>query len=203
MKMFLRKWKNRYFEGIAWMKVDEGLPQLMYVAAVIAQIMLMFRLFPEDGISYTKVLSFNFVMIYLYSIIGNKFIENSTVKIVKTIGFVVLELLVGIAMGRNLNPWMMVVAFIMPIVVAIIMVFVCEKFVSFEDFIHLKEINRFGVVLLGTMIPVVFLVLHLVLLDWNILIKTAIVIGFIAVAPMIAWADSENYGIFGAIGLEW
>lgn len=203
MRMFFRKWKNRYFEGIAWMKVDEGLPQLMYVAAVIAQIMLMFKLFPEDGMQYAKALSLNLVMIFLYSVIGNLYIENSTVKIVKTIGFVIMELFIGFTMGKNLNTWMMVVSFVMPIVVATIMIFVCEKFVLFEDFINLKKINRFGIVLLETIIPVVFLTMHMVLLDWNFLIKASIIIGFIMVAPLISWADSENYGIFGAIGLEW
>ena len=35
-------------------------------------------------------------------------------------------------------------------------------------------------------------------LEWSIFTKLAIIIGYILIAPLICWADAEDYGISGA-----
>ena len=203
MSKFWKSLKSRYFEGIAWMKVDEGLPSMMYLATTIMEIFILCKVTPENAMQYGKTLGVNLVLVYLYSIVINQFNQNSTVRLVQRLGFVGIALLLGFTIARGLNFLLLFALFVVPIVVAIGMVYVEENCVDFEDFINLKNIGNFGTVVLTTLIPVITIIAPLIFLEWSIWAKIAIVASFMLIAPLVCWADSEHYGIFGAIGFEW
>lgn len=195
--------KKRYLEGIVWMKVDEGLPSMMYLAATIMEIFILCKVTPENAMQYAKTLGVNIVLVYLYSIVVNQFNQNSTVRLVQRLGFVAIGLFLGFTIARGLNFWILFALFVVPILVAIAMIYVQENHVLFEDFINLKGIGNFGTVVLTTLIPAITITVPLIFLEWSIWAKIATVAGFMLIAPFVCWADSERYGIFGAMGIEW
>ena len=203
MNKFWKGLKMRYLEGIAWMKVDEGLPSMMYLAATIMEIFILFKATPENAMQYAKTLGVNLVLVYLYSIVVNQFNQNSTVRLVQRLGFVAIGLFLGFTVARGLNFWLLFALFVVPILVALAMIYVEENYVGFEDFINLKGIGKFGTVVLTALIPVITITAPLIFLEWSIFAKIAIVAGFMLIAPLVCWADSEKYGIFGAMGIEW
>ena len=204
MKKFWKGLKSRYLQGIAEMKVDAGLPSMMYLATTLMEIFILCKVTPENAMQYTKTLGVNLILVYLYSIVVNQFNPNgTTVKLVQQLGFVGIALLVGFTIARGLNFWLLFALFVVPIVVAIAMIYVSENNVLFEDFINLKGIGNFGTIVLTTLIPVIAITAPLIFLEWNIWAKIAIVVGFMLIAPLVCWADSEQYGIFGALGIEW
>ena len=203
MKKFLNGLKKRYLNGIAEMKVDAGLTSMMYLAATIVEIFILCKVTPENYMQYIKTLGVNLVLVYLYSIVVNQFDQNSTSKLVQGLVFVAIGLFVGCTIARGINFLLLLALFVVPIIVAIAMIFVQENCVLFEDFINLKGIGNFGTVVLTTLIPVITITVPLIFLEWSILYKIAIVAGFMLIAPLICWADSEGYGIFGALGIEW
>lgn len=204
MNKFWKGFKRRYLEGIAWMKVDEGLPSMMYLATTLMGIFILCKVTPENAMQYAKTLGVNLVLVYLYSIVANQFNQNgSIVRFVQSLGFVVMELSLGFTIARGLNFWLLFALIVVPIVVALAMIYVEENYVDFEDFIKLKGIGNFGTVVLTTLIPVITITAPLISLEWSIFTKIAIVAGFMLIAPLVCWADSERYGIFGAMGFEW
>ena len=203
MKKFWKGLKKRYLNGIAEMKVDAGLTSMMYLAATIVEIFILCKVTPENSMQYIKTLGVNLVLVYLYSIVVNQFDQNSTSKLVQGLVFVAIGLFVGCTIARGINFLLLLALFVVPIIVAIAMIFVQENCVLFEDFINLKGIGNFGTVVLTTLIPVTTITVPLIFLEWSILYKIAIVAGFMLIAPLVCWADSEGYGIFGALGIEW
>ena len=203
MKKFWNGLKKRYLNGIAEMKVDAGLTSMMYLAATIVEIFILCKVTPENAMQYTKTLGVNLVLVYLYSFAVNQFDQNSTSKLVQGLGFVAIGLFVGCTIARGINFLLLLALFVVPIIVAIAMIYVQENNVLFEDFINLKGIGNFGTVVLTTLIPVITITVPLIFLEWSILYKIAIVAGFMLIAPLVCWADSEGYGIFGALGIEW
>ena len=203
MKKFWNGLKKRYLNGIAEMKVDAGLTSMMYLAATIVEIFILCKVTPENYMQYIKTLGVNLVLVYLYSIVVNQFDQNNTSKLVQGLVFVAIGLFVGCTIARGINFLLLLALFVAPIIVAIAMIFVQENCVLFEDFINLKGIGNFGTVVLTTLIPVTTITVPLIFLEWSILYKIAIVAGFVLIAPLICWADSEGYGIFGTLGIEW
>lgn len=204
MKKFWNGLQKRYLRGIVEMKMDSGLTSMMYLATTLMEIFILYKVTPENAMEYTKTLGINLVLVYLYSIVANLFVPNKTFKLLQLLGMIGIELAVcAIAIVKELNFLLLLVALVLPIIVSFTMSFVQETCTLFEDFIHIKGIGNFGTVVLTTLIPVVTIAIPLIFLNWNIFIKIAIVIAFILVAPLICWADSEDYGIFGAIGIEW
>ena len=203
MKKFLNGLKKRYLNGIAEMKVDAGLTSMMYLAATIVEIFILCKVTPENYMQYIKTIGVNLVLVYLYSIVVNQFDQNSKSKLVQGLVFVAIGLFVGCTIARGINFLLLLALFVAPIIVAIAMIFVQENCVLFEDFINLKGIGNFGTVVLTTLIPVITITVPLIFLEWSILYKIAIVAGFMLIAPLVCWADSEGYGIFGALGIEW
>ena len=203
MKKFLNGLKKRYLNGIAEMKVDAGLTSMMYLAATIVEIFILCKVTPENSMQYIKTLGVNLVLVYLYSIVVNQFDQNSTSKLVQGLVFVAIGLFVGGTIAKGINFLLLLALFVVPIIVAIAMIFVQENCVLFEDFINLKGIGNFGTVVLTTLIPAITIAVPLIFLEWSILYKIAIVAGFMLIAPLVCWADSEGYGIFGALGIEW
>ena len=134
---------------------------------------------------------------------GNQFIPNNTVKIVQELGFVVIGLFIGFTIARGLNILLLFALFVVPIFVAFTMMLVQDNCVGLEDLINLKRIGNIGTVVLTTLIPVITITVPLIFLEWSIFAKIAIVAAFMVIAPLVCWADSENYGIFGALGIEW
>jgi len=164
------------------------------------EIFILCKVTPENAMQYTKTLGVNLVLVYLYSVVINQFNQNSTVKLIQRLGFVAIGLFVGATIAKGIN---FLLLFVVPIIVAIAMIFVQENCVLFDDFINLKGIGNFGTVVLTTLIPVITITVPLIFLEWSILYKIAIVAGFMLIAPLICWVDSEGYGIFGALGIEW
>ena len=203
MKKFWKGLKKRYLNGIAEMKVDAGLTSMMYLAATIVEIFILCKVTPENYMQYIKTLGVNLVLVYLYSIVVNQFDQNSTSKLVQGLVFVAIGLFVGCTIARGINFLLLLALFVVPIIVAIAMIFVQENGVLFEDFINLKGIGNFGTVVLTTLIPVITITVPLIFLEWSILYKIAIIVAFMLIAPLVCWADSEGYGIFGALGIEW
>lgn len=203
MKKFWNGLKKRYLEGIAWMKFDEGLPSMMYLATIIMEIFILCKVTPENAVQYANALGINLVLVYPYSIVVNQFKQNSMVKLVQRLVVVAIGLFVGCTIAKGINFLLLLALFVVPIIVAIAMIYVQENNVLFEDFINLKGIGNFGTVVLTTLIPVITITVPLIFLEWSILYKIAIVTGFMLIAPLVCWADSEGYGIFGALGIEW
>ena len=203
MKKFWKGLKKRYLNGIAEMKVDAGLTSMMYLAATIVEIFILCKVTPENAMHYTKTLGVNIVLVYLYSAVVNQLNQNSTSKLVQGLVFVAIGLFVGCTIAKGINFLILFALFVVPIIVAIAMIFVQENCVLFEDFINLKGIGNFGTVVITTLIPVITITVPLIFLEWSILYKIAIVAGFVLIAPLVCWADSEGYGIFGALGIEW
>ena len=185
------------------MKVDAGLTSMMYLAATIVEIFILCKVTPENYMQYIKTLGVNLVLVYLYSIVVNQFDQNSTSKLVQGLVFVAIGLFVGCTIARGINFLLLLALFVVPIIVAIAMIFVQENGVLFEDFINLKGIGNFGTVVLTTLIPVITITVPLIFLEWSILYKIAIIVAFMLIAPLVCWADSEGYGIFGTLGIEW
>ena len=203
MKKFWKGLKKRYLNGIAEMKVDAGLTSMMYLAATIVEIFILCKVTPENYMQYIKTLGVNLVLVYLYSIVVNQFDQNSTSKLVQGLVFVAIGLFVGCTIARGINFLLLLALFVAPIIVAIAMIYVQENCILFEDFINLKGIGNFGTVVLTTLIPVITITVPLIFLEWSILYKIAIIVAFMLIAPLVCWADSEGYGIFGALGIEW
>ena len=200
---FWKGLKTWYFEGIEWMKIGEGLPGVMYLATTIMEIFILCKLIPENAMQYTKILGINLFLVYLYSIVINQFNQNRTVRFVQRLGFVGIALFVGFTIARGLNFMLLFALFVVPIIVALATIYVEENYVGVEDFINPKNISNFKTVLLTTLIPVITITVPLIFLEWNILVKIAIVVTFVLIAPFIYWLDANGYGIFGAMGIEW
>lgn len=203
MDRFFKKWRNRYFEGIAWMKIDEGFASMMYIAATLSMYFIICQVIPEKTNQYAILMGVNVFLVYVYSVISNNFIKNNTVRMVQLIGFIIIEILVLLILGRGLDLWFAIGLMFIPIAVAVSMVFVQENYLFFEDFINIKNIDRFGTVVITTGIPTLTAAIPLMYMPWSIFVKILIVIAFMAIMPYVAWADSEDIGIFGAIGVEW
>ena len=120
------------------MKVDEGLPSMMYLAVTIMEIFILCKVIPENAMQYAKTLGVNCVLVYLYSIWVNQFNQNSTVKLVQRIVFIGIALLIGSTIARGLNLLLLFALFVVPIIVAFGMIFVQGEHVLFEDFINLE-----------------------------------------------------------------
>lgn len=196
--------KKRYLRGIEWMKVDEGLPSMMYLAVIIMEIFVICKVMPENAMQYAKVLGVNLIFVYLYSIVVVKWFDsNRIVKPVQTMIFIVMGLILCFTMAKNLNYWFLLSLLVAPILIACFMIYVQENYIGFEDFIKLKGIGNFGTVVLTTAIPTITIIIPLVTLEWGIVVKIIIVAGFMLIAPLVCLADDKGYGIFGAMGIEW
>lgn len=66
-----------------------------------------------------------------------------------------------------------------------------------------RGISGFAIVVISALLPIIFIAFPLFFLEWSIFTKIAIVLGYVLIAPIICWADAEDYGIFGALGFEW
>lgn len=196
--------KKRYLRGIEWMKVDEGLPSMMYLAVTIMEIFIFCKVMPENAMQYAKVLGVNLIFVYLYSIVVVERLDpNRIVKPVQTMTFIVMGLILCFTMAKNLNYCFLFSLIVAPILIAYVMIYVQENYIGFEDFIKLKGIGYFGTVVLTTAIPTITIIAPLITLEWGIFVKIIIVVSFILIAPLVCWADDKGYGIFGAMGIEW
>ena len=83
------------------------------------------------------------------------------------------------------------------------MIYVEENCALFEDFIELKKIGNFGTVVLTTLIPVIAIMIPLIFMRFSIWYIIVIVPGFLLIAPLVCWAEHEEYGILGAMRIEW
>lgn len=208
MKKLWRGLKKRYFDGVLCMKIGGGLPSMMYLAVCIIEFFILCKVTPENTMQYAKVLGANFVWVYLYSIMAKRFMlklfkQNSTVKRIERFGFAVIGLFIGLIIARSLKPLLLLVVFAIPIIVAIGMIYVEENCALFEDFIELKKIGNFGTVVLTTLIPVIAIMIPLIFMRFSIWYIIVIVPGFLLIAPLVCWAEHEEYGILGAMRIEW
>lgn len=208
MKKLWRGLKKRYFDGVLCMKIGGGLPSMMYLAVSIIEFFILCKITPENTMQYAKVLGVNFVWVYLYSIMAKRFMlklfkQNSTVKRIERFDFAVIGLFIGLIIARSLKPLLLLVVFAIPIIVAIGMIYVEENCALFEDFIELKKIGNFGTVVLTTLIPVIAIMIPLIFMRFSIWYIIAIVPGFLLIAPLVCWAEDEEYGILGAMRIEW
>lgn len=200
--------KKRYFDGVLCIKIGGGLPSMMYLAVCIIEFFILCKVTPENTMQYAKVLGANFVWVYLYSIMAKRFMlklfkQNSTVKRIERFGFAVIGLFIGLIIARSLKPLLLLVVFAIPIIVAIGMIYVEENCALFEDFIELKKIGNFGTVVLTTLIPVIAIMIPLIFMRFSIWYIIVIVPGFLLIAPLVCWAEHEEYGILGAMRIEW
>lgn len=204
MSKVWKAFRKRYLQGIEWMKVDEGLPSMMYLAVTIMEILTLCKVTPENAMQYAKVLGVNLIFVYLYSIVVVEWFDlNRIVKPVQTMIFIVMSLILCFTMAKNLNYWFLFSLLVAPILIACVMVYVQENYIGFESFIQLKGIGNFGTVVLTTAIPTITIIIPLITLEWGIFVKIIIVAGFMLLAPLVCWADDKGYGIFGAMGIEW
>ena len=208
MKKLWRGLKKRYFDGVLCMKIGGGLPSMMYLAVCIIEFFILCKVTPENTMQYAKVLGANFVWVYLYSIMAKRFMlklfkQNSTVKRIERFGFAVIGLFIGLIIARSLKLLLLLVVFAIPIIVAIGMIYVEENCALFEDFIELKKIGNFGTVVLTTLIPVIAIMIPLIFMRFSIWYIIVIVPGFLLIAPLVCWAEHEEYGILGAMRIEW
>ena len=181
---------------------------MMYLAVCIIEFFILCKVTPENTMQYAKVLGVNFVWVYLYSIMVKRFMlklfkQNSTVKRIERFGFAVIGLFIGLIIARSLKPLLLLVVFAIPIIVAIGMIYVEENCALFEDFIELKKIGNFGTVVLTTLIPVIAIMIPLIFMRFSIWYIIVIVPGFLLIAPLVCWAEHEEYGILGAMRIEW
>ena len=142
-------------------------------------------------------------MIKISIMVVNQFNQNSMVRMVQRLGFIAIGLFLGFTIAKGLNFWFLFAMFVAPILIALAMIYMEENYVGFEDFINLKGIGNFGTVVLTTLVPAITITVPLIFMEWSIFVKIAIVVAFMLIAPLICWADSEGYGIFGAMGVEW
>lgn len=208
MKKLWRGLKKRHFDGVLCMRIGGGLPSMMYLAVCIIEFFILCKVTPENTMQYAKVLGVNFVWVYLYSIMVKRFMlklfkQNSTVKRIERFGFAVIGLFIGLIIARSLKPLLLLVVFAIPIIVAIGMIYVEENCALFEDFIELKKIGNFGTVVLTTLIPVIAIMIPLSFMRFSIWYIIVIVPGFLLIAPLVCWAEHEEYGILGAMRIEW
>lgn len=208
MKKLWRGLKKRYFDGVLCMKIGGGLPSMMYLAVCIIEFFILCKVTPENTMQYAKVFGVNFVWVYLYSIMVKRFMlklfkQNSTVKRIERFGFAVIGLFIGLIIARSLRPLLLLVVFAIPIIVAIGMIYVEENCALFEDFIELKKIGNFGTVVLTTLIPVIAIMIPLIFMRFSIWYIIVIVPGFLLIAPLVCLAEHEEYGILGAMRIEW
>lgn len=208
MKKLWRGLKKRYFDGVLCMKIGGGLPSMMYLAVCIIEFFILCKVTPENTMQYAKVLGANFVWVYLYSIMAKRFMlklfkQNSTVKRIERFGFAVIGLFIGLIIARSLKPLLLLVVFAIPIIVAIGMIYVEKNCALFEDFIELKKIGNFGTVVLTTLIPVIAIMIPLIFMRFSIWYIIVIAPGFLLIAPLVCWAEHEEYGILGAMRIEW
>lgn len=204
MSKVWKAFRKRYLQGIEWMKVDEGLPSMMYLAVTIMEILTLCKVTPENAMQYAKVLGVNLIFVYLYSIVVvERFDLNRIIKPVQSTIFIVMSLILCFTMAKNLNYWFLFSLLVAPILIACVMVYVQENYIGFESFIQLKGIGNFGTVVLTTAIPTITIIIPLITLEWGIFVKIIIVAGFMLLAPLVCWADDKGYGIFGAMGIEW
>ncbi|CDB31854.1 unknown [Clostridium sp. CAG:575] len=209
MKKLWRGLKKRYFDGVLCMRIGGGLPSMMYLAVCIIEFFILCKVTPENTMQYAKIFGVNFVWMYLYSsIIVKRFMlkrlnQNSTVMWLERFGFAAIGLFIGLIIARSLKPLLLLVVFAIPIIVAIGMIYVEENCALFEDFIELKKIGNFGTVVLTTLIPVIAIMIPLIFMRFSIWYIIVIVPGFLLIAPLVCWAEREEYGILGAMRIEW
>lgn len=203
MKNPWKSLKARYLEGIELMKEEVGIPSMMYLATTILILLIYCLLAPETATQYVTTGAVNVILVYLYSWLVSHFIFPGTSWLLKPLGSIIIQFLVGYVLGRSLSFWLLLVLFVVPIIAAIIMIFVTESFINYEYFIHIKGLGIFSFVIFYTLIPILAIVGPLFFLEWSIWVKLAIVFGFILISPLMCWAEEYEYGIFGALGIEW
>lgn len=196
--------KSRYLEGVEWMQDNEGLPSMMYLATTIMILLIFFRLTPENAMQYVVTSMVNVIAVYLYSfVILRRFTLYGPIRVVQFLGAIVIQFFVGYIVGSGLSFWLLVTLFVVPIIVAGSMIPLQENCTFVSDFFAFKCISGFTTVVISTLLPMIVIALPLFFLEWSIFTKVAIVLGYILIAPLVCWADSEDYGIFGALGIEW
>ena len=186
--------KSRFLEGVEWMRrYNEGLPSMMYLATTIAILLIFFRVTPENAMRYVVTSMVNVIVVYLYSfmMLRSFTLYGTTVQF---FGAIVIQVLVGYIVGSGLNFWLLVILFVAPIIIAGSMILLQENCTFASDFVA---------VIISIMLPMIVIALPLFFLEWSVFTKIAIVLGYILIAPLVCWADSEDYGIFGALGIEW
>ena len=195
--------KSRYLEGVRWMQFNEGLPSMMYLATTITILLVFFRVTPENAIQYVVTSMVNVIAIYLYSFVVRQFDMYGPLRIIQFVIAVLIGLLVIGTIGNSLNFLLLAILFVVPIIVAGSTIYLEENCTFSEDFYSLMCVNGFTTVIISTLLPMIVIAAPLFFLKWSIFTKIAIVLAFILIAPLVCWADSEDYGIFGALGIEW
>lgn len=84
--------KRRYAEGLEWMRMGEGLPQMMYIACIICGMLIFYKLDPTNAKAYTTNLGINLILVYLLSGIFS-YNNSGVLKIVQFLTFIILELI--------------------------------------------------------------------------------------------------------------
>lgn len=196
-----RGFMKLYLKGFERMKGDEGLPSMMYLATIISILLIFFSLTPENATQYVLTGIYNVILVYLYSFVMHP--KNGIYGIVKFVGAIFIQFFVGYVVGRGLDFGLLLTLFVVPIIIACSMIYLQENCTFLDDLFTSKCINFFAAVIISTLFPVILIAIPMFFLDWSILIKIAIITGYILIAPLICLAHSEDYGIFGALGIEW
>lgn len=195
--------KNRYHDGIEWMKLGEGLPSMMYLATTIAILLVFFIVMPENAMQYLLTGTACMIVVYWYSFLMSRRFVHGMDRMIPLLGIIAIVCFGVEILGSGLNFWLLVVLFVIPVIVACGMIFLQENCLSLEDFFAFNCSSTFEVVIISALLPTIVIILPLFFLEWSIFTKIAIVLGYILIAPLICWADDNNYGIFGALGIEW
>ena len=195
--------KSRYLSGIDWMRDDEGLASMMYLATTITIVLEFFIWAPENAMRYAVTGIVNVIAVYLYSFVMLRIHLYGELRMVQFLGAVAIEFLIGGIVGSGLNFWLLSILFVVPIIVAGCMILMQENCMSLSNFFAGRRISGFAIVIISALLPAIFIAFPLFFLEWSIFTKVAIVLGYVLIAPIICWADAEDYGIFGALGFEW
>lgn len=201
--------KRRYVEGLKWMRMGEGLPQMMYIACIICEMLIFCTLDSSNAITCTTHLGISLILGYLLSGI---FLYNNSgrLKIVQFLIFVILELILTIKTSAFCGIFTAVVIFIVPIIVGFLTICLTDFFtesnsliIKMYDEIDVRNVKAFGALIIISFIPTMIITIPLFWLGWNVFIKIAIIVAYILATPLICYGDLKGFNIFDAMGFEW
>lgn len=198
--------KRRYAEGLEWMIDGGGLPQVMYIACIISEFLILAKLEPSNIKDYTMILGVNIILVYFLCYMYYKYYVVELLSNFKLFIFVVSSIILINIMGGVVGTGKVFIIFIVPIVISFLTIGIDECTCLLDniyDNIQIKNINKLYAIIIANFLPTIVIVIPLIFLEWNPLVKVTIIFGYMFSSPLISFASLNDFSIFSAIGFEW
>lgn len=191
--------KERYAEGLDWMCLGDGFAQIMYIACIITEFLILYKLNPGNVKEYIMLFGINYIVVYFFSTRKN--------SVTKTVVFWMVEVMLAMGISSSTPIPIAFAIFLIPIIIAYLIIFLDETtgiMWWIGDILSVvRAINPICAVIIAGVLPTIIIAIPLIFGEWSIRAKITIILGTILCSPLIAYGDASDLNIFSAMSFEW